>query len=203
MAQLLMVNPRKRRKAPAKRRKTATKAVARPAPRRRRRAAPARSKRVYRRNPIARGNNIVTQVKNSAIGAAGALGVDIAFAKLPIPDAMRTGMMAPAARGLVSLGIGMAVGKVMKNKKLGTQLAEGGITVALHDLMKSQVTKVMPLGGYDDGLLGFPSDGLLGMEDLGLGRIFSDSGSSNSIFDETGLGYTGAGNVFDSGGYDF
>lgn len=201
MAQLLMVNPRKRRKSPVKRRRTTTKAVARPAPRRRRRRAPARAKRVYRRNPIARGNNIVTQVKNSAIGAAGALGVDIAFAKLPIPDTMRSGMMAPAARGLVSLGIGMLVGKVMKNKRLGTQLAEGGITVALHDLMKSQITKVMPLNGFDDGLLGYPSDGLLGMDDLGLGRMFSDSDSA-SIFDD-GLGYTGTGNVFDGGSNDF
>lgn len=201
MAQLLMVNPKRRRKAPAKRRKaSASKAVARPAPRRRRRAAAPAKRRTYRRNPIARGNNIVTQVKNSAIGAAGALGVDIAFAKLPIPDQFRTGMMAPAARGIVSLGIGMLVGKVAKNKRLGTQLAEGGITVALHDLMKSQVGKVMPLNGYDDGLMGFPSDGLLGMEDLGLGRMFDEGPAVDDIF-SGGMGYTGAGNVFDSSGY--
>jgi len=66
--------------------------------------------------------------------------------------------------------------------------------------MKSQVTKVMPLNGYDDGLLGFPSDGLLGMEDLGLGRMFGEGGDTPDVFNG-GMGYTAAGNVFDSSGY--
>lgn len=192
MAKLMMVNPRKRRTT--RRRKAAT-------PVRRRRRTTSRRKspaRRYRRNPIARKTGVMTQVQNAAIGAAGAIGVDFAFAKLPIPANLKTGMLAPATKGAVSLGLGMVVSKVMKNKKLGTQIAEGGITVALHDLMKQQIGGAIGLSGVDDTLLGF-DDTLLGMEDLGLDAIY-DSGMGN-IYDDS-MGYAGAAPAFDPD-YDF
>lgn len=153
----MLVNPKKRRKA---KRKTASKGVA---VRRRRRASPV-AKRKYRRNPSPR-NTIMNQVQNAAVGAAGAVAVDVAIAKLPIPANMKVGAMATATQGLVSIGIGMLTSNVMKNKKLGVQIAEGGLTVALHGLMKGAVAKAIPMAGIDNGLLGY-DDGLLAYDEM-------------------------------------
>lgn len=167
MAQLLLANPRKRR---AKR--TTAK---RKAPARRRTAVSVTSTKVtrrrYKRNPSPRG--IMGQVQGAAVGAAGALAVDVLMAKLPmIPATMKTGVMGSAVQGAVSIGLGMIVGK-FANKKLGTQIADGGLTVALHGAMKSAVGPSVGLSGYDDnGLLGFDS-GLLGFQ----------------TFDNDGMGY--------------
>lgn len=162
MAQLLLANPRKRRA----RRATAKKAA--PARRRRRSVLATTTTKVtrrrYKRNPSPRG--IMGQVQGAAVGAAGALAVDVAMAKLPIPANLRTGVMGSAMQGVVSIGLGMIVGK-FANKKLGTQIADGGLTVALHGAMKSAVGPSVGLAGYDDnGLLGWGDSGLLGYQSL-------------------------------------
>ena len=107
MAELLLVNPRKRRKA----KKTAK----RRSPRRSLVAASSRAvksiRRRFRRNPIGGSvaNNAMEQFKTGAIGAAGALAVDVAMQKLPIPANLKTGTLAPIVKGLVGVGIGMLV----------------------------------------------------------------------------------------------
>ena len=162
MAQLLLANPRKRRA----KRKVAAKKVA--APRRRRSVSVSTTTKVtrrrYKRNPSSR-VNIVNQVQSAAIGAAGALAVDIAMSKLTmIPVNLRTGVAGSAMQGAVSIAIGMLVGK-FANKRIGAQIADGGLTVALHGALKSAVGPSVGLNGWDNGLLGYDS-GLLGYQSL-------------------------------------
>jgi len=161
----MLVNPAKRRKSKSKRRKSpiAKRVV----------SSVKRRVKKYRCNPISGSSSgIMNQVKNAAVGAAGALAVDVVMSKLPLPLAMQTGAGRSAAQGLVSLGLGYAVAKFGKNRSLGVQLAEGGLTIALHGVFKGAVQKAMPtlaLGEYDDdGLMG---EGLLGNDLLGMGYI--------------------------------
>lgn len=159
MAQLLLANPRKRR---------AKRAVAkRKTPTRRRTVSAVTTTKVtrrrYKRNPSPR---LMQQVQGAAVGAAGALAVDVLMAKLPmIPANMKSGVMGSAMQGIISIGLGMAASK-FGNKKLGAQLADGGLTVALHGAMKSAAAPALGLNGFsDNGLLGFDS-GLLGFQTL-------------------------------------
>jgi len=164
MAQMMLVNPKKRKA----KRKATKKVVARRSPTRRaKRAAPAVRRR--RRNPIG-GTGAVSQIQNAAVGAAGALAVDVAMAKIPLPPAMvSTPGMRAASQGVVSLLIGMGVSKFGRKSKLGRQLAEGGLTVAMHGVGKSMIGPAtgLPLAGYNDsGLLGYGDNGLLGYQEL-------------------------------------
>lgn len=137
MASLMMVNPRsRRRKATTKRRSV--------------RRAPARRVTRRRRNPIgSRKNDLMSQIQNAAVGAGGALAVDIAMSKLPIPANLKAGPALPAVKGAIAVGLGMLVSTVGKKRALGKQLAEGGLTVALHDVAKPMLSN-MGLAGYDD-----------------------------------------------------
>jgi len=192
MASLMLVNPRKRRKS---RRKAVTH---KKNPIRRRRstglsAAPHKRRRHhYRRNPIG-GTGITEQIKGSAIGALGAIAVDLAMTRLPIPASMKTGAMLHVAQGAVSLGLGMLVAKVGKNKKLGMQLADGGMTVALYAAAKSMVGPQLGLAGYED--LG---DDLLGFEDLGDDLLGMDDDYSMG-----GVGWQNAAATYDMAGGEF
>ncbi len=174
----LLVNPRKRRvtrkkstrKAPARRKRTSAVATVRTV-----------SRRKYRRNPSARAN-IVSTVKEGAIGAAGAIASEFVMSKLPLPDNMKTGQMQPIVSALVSVGVGMAVTKFGKKKGIGMAMAQGGVTVALHQTMRGFVSA--PLG-LDNSLAYYGDD----FEDM-----------------NEGMGYTSAAPTFDddddlSGGF--
>lgn len=132
MAQLLLANPRRRRKS-------------------RSRSVARRSRRRYRRNPI-RSAGIMGTVKKGAIGAAGALAVDFAMQKLPIPAQFQSGALAPAVKGAVGIGLGMLVAKFGKNRALGQQLADGAVVVALYGVGKNMVGPSLGLSG---DLLGY------------------------------------------------
>ncbi len=162
MAEVMLVNPAKRRRTKrktTKRRKNPTrKTVAR-------RSAPVVQRR-RRRNPTQ--PRIMTQITNAAVGAGGALAVDLAMANLPIPATFTaTPMMRSATQGAVSLTIGMLIANFSRNKQFGRQIAEGGLTVALHGFAKGAIGPTMGLSGYGDGsLLGYGDGSLLGYEDL-------------------------------------
>ena len=136
-AMRLLANPRKRRKTPARRKRVSSLTTV--------------SKRVrrYRRNPIRMGG-AMESVKNGAVGAVGALAVDFALQKIPLPLAMTTGPMLPAAKAAVGIGIGMLVSKLGKNKKLGTQLADGAVTVSLYEFGKQAIGPSIGLSDYSD-----------------------------------------------------
>jgi len=160
MAQLLLTNPAKRRsrKRPGK---SVAKARRRTSIARRARGAVATRVKRYRRNPSPRVGNLIETFKEGAIGAVGAVATEIVLSKLPIPENLKSGPMGIAVKAAGSIAIGMIVAKVGKNKKLGSTLAQGGVTVALHDTIRNAVKGPMGLSGmYDAGLLGNDFDDL-------------------------------------------
>lgn len=156
MAKMLLVNPRKRR--------TTRKSVAK-APATRRRRSRSRSlttvRATRRRNPIRRMGNTMDTLKNGAIGATGAVVTEAILSKLPLPASLSTGTGMAVSKALVGVGVGMVVSKVMKNRAMGKAMAEGAVTIALHDTIRNAVKGPLGLSGYDSGLLGYDS-GLLG-----------------------------------------
>lgn len=153
-AKMLAANRSKRRASP-KRKRSVVALATNPAPRRRRRTATVKhtAKRRARRNPISASlsiRSITAQLKNAGIGAAGALGVDVAygFASGYLPDMIKAPVDAAgapnyayyAAKGLLAIGIGMAAKKVVGANR-AAQLVEGSLTVTAHDLMKTIVAK--------------------------------------------------------------
>lgn len=188
----MLVNPRKRRKSKVARKRKSITHAKNPIRRKRRSTGLSAVKRrkSYKRNPIVNGTSIVSQVKGAAVGAMGAIAVDLAMTKLPIPLSMRTGAMLHLTQGAVSLGLGMLVAKVGKNKKLGMQIAEGGLTVALYAAAKAAVGDKLGLAGYED--LG---DDLLGFQDLG-----DDLLGMDDDFSMGGVGWQNAAPSFDMAG---
>lgn len=184
MAGLMLVNPRKRRSSIKRRKTTSHKRRKSTGLTHHVKRAGAKLRR-YRRNPIGGSSSSLTnQVKTAAIGAVGALAVDIAMTKLPLPLNMQTGIMKNAAQGLVSIGIGMLVSKFGKNKSLGQNLAQGGLTIAIHDGMKGMLAgKVPGLAGIQD----------LSGDLLGMGDLLGDGGYED--YDSTSVGWMSPANV--------
>src|SRR4030042_6898277 len=93
MAELMLINPRKHRRKANKTRR-------------------------YRRNPSGGRFNMTTFSRNtlmpSAIGAAGALGLDILMGFLPLPDNLKMGPMRNVVRVVGAVGLGMLAGMVVK-----------------------------------------------------------------------------------------
>lgn len=163
MAELMLVNPRKLR-----RRKTRMRSVRRY---RRIQRAPRKSIRLrrfsgyignprrrrrfrIRRNPI--GFSIQSFTKDtlipSAVGAAGALGLDVIMGFLPLPDAVKSGPMRPIVRIAGAIGIGMLAGMVT-SRRTAEQVTAGAVTVVLYDLIKGFVQTQFPalrLGETDE-----------------------------------------------------
>lgn len=177
MAQLMLVNPRKRRT----KRKTTRKAVSR---RRRNPVAKLTKRRTYRRNPLPKMDTVIGTLKDGALGAVGAVASEVVLSKLPLPAALSSGNGRVAASALCSIGIGMLVAKFGKNKALGHTMAKGGVTVALHSVIRGVAGNIPGVGldGYDDGLLGF-DDGLLGM------GYYNAAPTYDPMTDVEGMGY--------------
>lgn len=176
MSKLLLANPRKKARTAAQKRATAalvalnrskTAAAAAPARRKRRTvtvttAAPAKRRRVSRsrartvaRRSIRRiggglmRSGVINTVKNSVIGASGALAVDVAFNKLPLPAFLKTGQMAHVSKAALAVGVGMLVSR-FANKDLGNRLAEGSITVTAYTALRGMVGGALGLSGIED-----------------------------------------------------
>lgn len=156
--------PKRRRAA----RKAAPAARRSPARRRSRRrtgtwpitSAPAASRagrklRYRRPNPI---NFLTNTAVPAAIGAGGALVLDVAFGFLPLPAQLKTGPMAPLVKVAGAVGMGMLASK-MVNRRVGEQLAAGALTVQIYNFAKGMLVKVG--GGKIPGLSMYP-DGYMG-----------------------------------------
>jgi len=199
MAQLMLVNPRKRR---ATKRKTSRTIARRKSPARSRVATVTKTVRRYRRNPIG-GGNVMGQIQSAAVGAAGALAVDVAMAKLPIPVAMTANpTMRAATQGIVSVGLGMLVAKFGKKRALGKQLAEGGLVVALHGMGKGLIGPSVGLSGFDSGLLGYQDSGLLGVGAYENLSAYEDVSDVIDDSDDDGMDGVGWYNAAQDAGYD-
>ena len=167
MQELLIVNPSKRRKSrkaasPAQKRARAAFArMARsrrknPAKRRtvaKRRSNPialsSRRRRTYRRNPISVGGMKPMNLISAALtGAVGATAVNTILAKIPLPASMMTGKTRYVTQAAAAILLGMAAQKVGPVRKYAQQMAEGSLTVTLHDLIKDVAMGAgMNLGG--------------------------------------------------------
>lgn len=123
-----VVNARRRRAAAPKRRRARTSAVAA--------TAAGRTLRYRRRNPTGGFvRDAMAVIIPSAVGGAGALGLDVLLGVLPLPDAMKMGPMRPVVRVAGAIGLGMLVGMVA-SKQTATQVASGAMTVVLYDTIK-------------------------------------------------------------------
>lgn len=174
MAELMLVNPRKRRarkkkRTPAQRAATrrlvaANKRRASPrrAPVKRRRAAPVRRRaalpvarrvRRYKRNPNGRGI-INTTLMPAATAATGALALDVLWGFVPIPEGLKSGPLRHVVKGAGAIGMGWLAGQVVK-KSTAAQFATGALTVIMHDAMRDMMARFMPgvgLGYYSAGM---------------------------------------------------
>lgn len=183
MASLMLVNPKKRRKSKA-RRKSSSRSKTRTVVKYRSRK---RSVKRRRRNPIrskALMNTATNALKDGAAGSLGAIAGTLAASYLPIPEQYKTGPMGAVIQALIGIGVGVAVGKVAKNKKLGADMARGSVAVALHDTFKGLISQAVP----QLNLKGFDDDGLLGMDEYVMNEYV---GPSAGVLN--GMGYAGAG----------
>ena len=213
MAQLMLINPRKRktggrRKTRSAAQKAATRRLVafnkskrssrsrsvavRSNPIRRRRSAlkAVSRRRSYRRNPISMGG-ITSSIKDAGIGAVGAIGVDYLYNLLPLPASMKTGLMGTASKVGTALLLGTLGKKVLG--QTAAKMAAGSLTVIAYDLIKSYLPVPVPavagLGYMSPGINGgyLPQNGM-GVGEYTGGGVF-DFNSSNSGMGEYITGY--------------
>jgi hypothetical protein len=155
MAEVLLINPRKRRRKAKKARRARRNPVAplratraRNAAhrtmnprRRRRRVSAVRSRR--RRNPIG-GNllrGLMPMVQNAAIGAVGAVAVDFAMGKLNpmLPDTLRTQPGTVGAGDAVKAIVTVALGQLLSRftRGMSRTAAQGALTVQADKIVRS------------------------------------------------------------------
>lgn len=133
--------------------------------------------RRYRRNPNGGRFNMQTFTRNtlmpSAVGAAGALGIDVIMGFLPLPPALKTGPMRTVVKIAGAIGIGMLAATFVK-KNTAEQIAAGAITVALYDTLKGMLQVAMPTLqlGENDIFTEYPS-----LAYAGAGQTVDDMGA--------------------------
>lgn len=146
------------------------------APIRRRKLNPRRKHRRHRKHHAKRHHNprllagFTGQLMNGAIGAAGALGVNVVLGFLPLPANLKTGMVGKAVKLVGAAGVGMLAGRFMGAAR-GQAIAQGAITVALYDVFSGflkQAAPTIPLLAGDDefGYLD-PATVISGDEEIG------------------------------------
>ncbi len=165
MAEMLLINPRARRKSrkasPAKKRvrrakrrsnpiSTSVVRAARPVIRRRRNPIATRR----RRNPISmgslKGSNIINMLKDAAIGGAGSIAVDVAmgYAAPYLPASLRRVPGTVGVGDAVKLAATILLGKVLSKptRGLSEKMAKGALTCQMRDAMATFVPSTMVMG---------------------------------------------------------
>lgn len=162
MNEILLVNPRKRRKGKKSRRRGHVRLKRHAS---RRRAVKRVKARRYKRNPSGRafslksvGSAVVPTLKKGALGAVGAIANDALVAQVTklsfLPDALKSGYGASALKLGSAIAVGVVGNLAMKGK--GEALAVGAATVAMHGIIRDLVSTNLPsvaayLGDYDSG----------------------------------------------------
>lgn len=174
MAELMMINPAKKRK-----RKRPVRARSRRGSRRRVSA--------LRRNPIRKMSvkGIVNDaVMPAATAAAGAIGLDVMMGYLPIPDNLKTGPARYLVKGVGAIGLGMIAQAVGLKASTARAMTTGALTVALYEAGKGAIVTAAPdfaaragldgLGIYDTNVrpgsmrLGYANSGYPAGQNLGM-----------------------------------
>jgi hypothetical protein len=170
MAEMLLINPRKRgtRKATKRRvvrRKNPVTAMVRrkrnplAAMRRRRNPLAAMRTRTRRRNPIggAMMGGYMGQIREAVMGGAGALGMDLVYGQinsfLPaalkrVPGSIGAG---DAVKAVVTVALGGLLNKVTRG--FSAKAAKASLTIQAYDIMKSFVPSGMTIGYASPALI--------------------------------------------------
>ena len=171
MAEMLLINPRKRgaRKATKRRvvrRKNPVTAMVRrrrknplAAMRRRRNPLAAMRMRTRRRNPIggAMMGGYMGQIREAVMGGAGALGMDLVYGQinsfLPaalkrVPGSIGAG---DAVKAVVTVALGGLLNKVTRG--FSAKAAKASLTIQAYDIMKSFVPSGMTIGYASPALI--------------------------------------------------
>lgn len=150
------VRRRKRRTHHRARARSATRTVYMTNPRRRRRSSTGKrrvARRSFRRNPtggLAMGK--LSALIMPAVGVGlGAIGAEVIMGYLPIPANLKTGVAREVTKGAVGIAAGWAIGKVLRQPRLGRFIQFGAVVIATHDAAKaflaSRLTNVPGLNG--------------------------------------------------------
>ena len=170
MAEMLLINPRKRgtRKATKRRvvrRKNPVTAMVRrkrnplAAMRRRRNPLAAMRRRTRMRNPIggAMMGNYMTQIREAVIGGAGALGMDLVYGQINsfLPAALKRVPGSIGAGDAVKAVITVALGGLLSKptRGLSDKAAKASLTIQAYDIMKSFVPSGMTIGYASPALI--------------------------------------------------
>jgi len=170
MAEMLLINPRKRRATrKAAKRPTAKRRVIRrknpiEAMKRRRNPVAAMRRRVMRRrNPIAMGGGYMTAIREALMGGAGAVAMDVVFGQvnrfLPATLQKTAGTIGAgdAVKAVLTVFIGQALNKVTRG--FSRKAAQASLTVQAHDIIRSFVPATVALGSVGYATPAFPVQG--------------------------------------------
>lgn len=212
MSMLMLVNPKKRRTAKQKaatrklvafnksrRRQRGSVSVPRPRKRGRSitRSRTVKTSTTRRRNPKRRNitDRMIKTATNGLYGSLGAIAGSIVGNYLPLPANLKVGNMAIAVNALIGIATGYTVSNFM-DRRIGEEMAQGAVTVALHGTMKNMLTGMMPGLALSDDLLGYEDyNGLLGHDDYNddLSAYVQGGNMLNAYDIDESMGYSGAG----------
>ena len=165
-------NPRKRRSTKGKRRAAQGYVVGTRKIRRRKLNPRVRHRRRYRRNPMGLPSlgSITSQLTAAGIGAAGAIGLNVALSFIPLPDALKTGYVRHGVRLASALVLSMLAKKFLGAKPWINTATAGALTVIVYDIGKAVIQTASPeigarLGEFEDVSLEGDLDGEEGFYD--------------------------------------
>lgn len=168
MAEMLLINPKKRRRNPAAkrrvvRRKNPVVAIARrrhnPLAAMRRRRNPIARMRRRMRNPIggAMMGGYMGQIREAVMGGAGALGMDLVYGQINsfLPAALKRTPGVIGAGDAVKAVVTVALGGLLNKATRGfsAKAAKASLTIQAYDIMKSFVPGTMTIGYASPALI--------------------------------------------------
>ena len=171
MAEMLLINPKKRRRNPGAKRRVvrrknpAVTAMVRrkrnplAAMRRRRNPLAAMRMRTRRRNPIggAMMGGYMGQIREAVMGGAGALGMDLVYGQINsfLPAALKRTPGVIGAGDAVKAVVTVALGGLLNKATRGfsAKAAKASLTIQAYDIMKSFVPSTMTIGYASPALI--------------------------------------------------
>lgn len=113
-----------------------------------------------------------------ALGAGGAVALDVALGYIPLPAQLQTGLARQAVRAAAAVALGWGAGKVLGKSK-GAAITQGALTVIAYDVVKSLLHKTAPAlpglaGDFEEVDLGYLNPAPLLQDDTGAGAYMDD-----------------------------
>lgn len=139
--ELLLINPRKRRRSTKAKRKTSPK---------RRRITKRVKRRTYRRNPSGT-IKFMGMIAPAFQGAAGGVLNDLMFGFVPLPSMLKTGPMRHVVKAAGAVLIGTLAANFTKGA-MAKNMATGAMTVAFHGMLREFTQNIpgLQFGQYEE-----------------------------------------------------